>query len=85
MRIWIVARIAKAFGVLPSVVARDLDRDPEQISLHALNFLDYSEAYGAFKRGDKAELKAWKESSMMELVQEHAFADAEAELEGSAE
>jgi hypothetical protein len=73
-RLWTVAVIAKEFGVLPSVVARDLDRDAELMSLVCLDFLRYSEAKAAFDGAeDDNALKPWRGSEMMALVKEHTF------------
>lgn len=76
-----VARVAKEFGVLPSVVARDLDNDPEQLSLNVIPLLRYEEAFRAFERGDKAELKRWAGSPVMKAVEENAFDMVRREME----
>jgi len=57
-------------------VARALDSDPEQLDLACLPLLRYSEAFGAYRRGRKSELKAWEGSAMMAQVQENDFAAA---------
>lgn len=74
--------MAKEFGVLPAVVARDLDRDPEQLSLLCLPLLRYAEAHAAYRRANKTELKAWKNSEMMRQVERIDFAIVEAEMRG---
>lgn len=61
--------MAKEFGVLPSQVRDDLDDDPEMLSLKVLPLLRYAEAHAAYRRANKSELKAWKDSSIMRLVE----------------
>jgi hypothetical protein len=73
-RLWTVAVIAKEFGVLPSVVARDLDSDAELMALVCLDFLRYSEAKSVFDNAESDEaLKPWRGSEMMAMVKEHTF------------
>lgn len=79
-RLWICATVGKEFGVLPSAVARDLDDDPEQLSLLCLPLLRYAEAWAAYRRANKAELKAWRGSAMMRKVEEIDFAIAEEQM-----
>jgi hypothetical protein len=55
-------------------VARDLDNDPEQLSIQCLPLLRYSEAKNAFDNAkDEDDLKAWKGSSMMKSVKRNTF------------
>lgn len=79
-RDWLIAQVADRFHVLPTVARDDLNSDPEQLSLQCLPLLGYAEAYRAWKRGRKSELKAWEGSPLMDLVKEIAFDGAEAEL-----
>lgn len=73
-RIWTIAIVAKEFGVLPSVVARDLDNDAEQLSLLCIEALRYSEAKRAFDSAeDEESLKSWKGSAVMAAVDRNAF------------
>ena len=69
-RLWLCAVVAREFGVLPSAVARDLDEDPEQLSLLCLSLLRYAEAHAAYRRANKHELKAGRDSPMMRKVEE---------------
>lgn len=76
MRIWVGARLAKEFGVLPRVALDDLESDPEQLSLAALLLLHYAEAWSAFKHAkDKvADMPEWKGSEAMRVVEKNWFA-----------
>lgn len=69
-----IAVVADAFHQLPSVVARDLDDDPEQLSLVCLSLLQYAQAYRAYDtaKGD-IEKTAWKDSEIMSQVIQNAF------------
>lgn len=74
-RIWLIANVAAEFHVLPTAVARDLDEDPERLSLLCLSFLRYAEAKGAEERSEsESDLAAWKGSQLMERVLENKFA-----------
>lgn len=75
VRIWVATRVAKEFGVLPSVAARDLDEDPERLSLIAVSLLAYSQAKSAYDaaEGDDKKLEAWKGSETMAKVRENTF------------
>lgn len=66
--------------MLPSQVARDLDRDPERLTLVCLPMLGYADAFRAWKRGNKRELKHWSGSRLMEMVKNNDFDEAELEL-----
>lgn len=59
---------------MPSVAARDLDRDPEQLSLICIPLLRYAEAKAEFDaaKDDKA-LERWKGSTVMEAVRRNTF------------
>lgn len=41
-RLWLLAKIGETFHVLPSVVARALDEDPERTDLTAATLLGYA-------------------------------------------
>ena len=79
-RLLTIANVAREFHLLPTVVARDLDNDPDQLSLLCLQALRYSDAFRAYKRGKKAEMDAWKDSSIMRQVTENDFARAREEM-----
>jgi len=71
---WTVAVIAEAFHVLPSVVARDLDEDPEQLSRECFRLLVYQQAKRAFDAADdKKALEPWRGNPMMEAVTQNTF------------
>lgn len=81
VRLWIIANVAETFHVLPSVAARDLDDDPERLSLLCISLLRYAEAHGAEERSkSKEDLAPWKGSKIMELVLENKFALHKARL-----
>jgi hypothetical protein len=82
-RQWLVAKVAKEFGVLPSQAARAMDADPEGIDLIGLGLLRYAEAHAAYRRADKTELKAWQGSKVMAMVEENDFADARDRMKGT--
>lgn len=70
-----MAVIAEAFHVLPSTVARDLDDDPEQISLLCLPLLSYARAKHAFDVAkDQKDLEPWAKSMDMALVRRNKAA-----------
>jgi hypothetical protein len=70
----VIATVAETFHVLPSVAARDLDEDPERLSLLCLPLLRYAEAKQAEENSkSEEELKAWKGSKIMEAVLENKF------------
>lgn len=75
IRLWVVARIAKEFGVLPSAVARDLDEDPEHSSIVAIQMLGYAHAKAEYDaaKGDEKKLEHWKDSSTMDTVRDNTF------------
>lgn len=59
---------------MPSVVARDLDRDPEQLSLICLPLLRYAEAKAEFDHAkDDKQLERWRGSSVMDAVKKNTF------------
>ena len=71
--------VAKAFGVLPSAAARDLDEDPEQLSLLCLPLLNYSDMKGIFDEamrrgsdGDKM-LAPYADSELMMAVRRNTL------------
>lgn len=76
-RMYTIACIAKEFGVLPSVVARDLDNDPEQLSLECLKLLSYAEAKSVYDSGNKHMIDSRKDSPVMQEVEKNDFALAE--------
>lgn len=73
-----MGQIAEAFHVLPSVAARDLDDDPERLSLAVMPLLAYSRAYHALDAAQGADgaaaLKAWDGSKMMEYAKRNKIA-----------
>lgn len=78
-----MARIAKEFGVLPSVVARDLDNDPEQLSVVAMQFLSYARAKAEYDAadGDQKKLEHWKDSELMDTVRNNTFKAMKARMD----
>ncbi len=73
-RLYTIAVVAESFHQLPSVVARDLDEDPERLALACLPLLRYAEAFGAFKAAkDEQSLEHWKGSSTMDAVKVNAM------------
>ena len=65
----------------PRAVLRELREDPDRLVMACIPLLNFAEAHAVHKRADKAELKAWRDSRMLALVQEFAFEDAARELE----
>jgi hypothetical protein len=70
-RMWTVAVVAEAFHVLPSVVARDLDEDPERLSLECLRLLNYAEARRALEAGE-GDKPWWKDNKLMAAASRNA-------------
>ena len=81
-RLWTIAVIAEAFHVLPSAVARDLDDDPEMVSLECFHFLQYAKAYADFDSDGDEAVKRWKGSALMDEVTANTFAMAKARAKG---
>ena len=79
-RMYTIACIAKEFGVLPSVVAKDLDDDPEQLSLECLKLLSYAEAKSVYDSGNKSMIDAREDSPVMQEVIKNDFAMAEEKM-----
>ena len=80
---WIATRVAKEFGVLPSVAARDLDEDPERLSMIAVSLLAYSQAKSAWDAadGDPKNLEAWKDNDTMASVQTNVMTFAKQRID----
>lgn len=57
--------------MLPSVVARELDDDPEQLAVICPEISQYVKAKAAFDSNDDAQEKAWEGSELMLLVRKH--------------
>lgn len=73
-RLWIIAAVAEAFHVLPTIVAREMDDDPENLSIICLQMLRYAEAKRAEEVSkDEKDLEAWKGSWIMEQVLQNKF------------
>lgn len=64
-------------------MARDLDDDPEQLSIVALQFLSYSRAKGEYDAadGDQKKLEHWKGSELMDTVRDNTFKAMKARLD----
>jgi len=60
--------------------AWELENDPEQLAIEILPLRRYAEAFRAWKRADKNELKAWRDSPMMKRVDEIGAEFAAAEM-----
>ena len=73
-RLWMIALLASEFKVLPTVVARELDEDPENLNLRCQQMLQYSAAKRAFDSGKEELMKPWSESKLMEQVEINTFA-----------
>jgi len=72
---WTVAVIADQFHVLPTIVARDLETDPEQLSKECQRLLSYAQAKRAFDAAeDSKDLEFWKGSKLMNAVEINTFA-----------
>jgi len=72
--LWLVTQVAEQFHVLPSVAARDLDDDPERLSLVAVSLLRYAHAKAEFDVADSDDrLKHWKGSELMKTVKKNTF------------
>jgi len=59
------------------VVARDLDEDPEQLSMECLSFLSYAHAKSIFdeaiKSGDQKTLDSYQDSDLMSRVRRNVL------------
>jgi hypothetical protein len=74
-RLWAITVAAEHWHVLPSVAARDLDDDPQQLALVCRTLSIYAQAKAAFDTAtDDSQLEAWKSSELMTQVQANAFA-----------
>lgn len=66
--------VADQFHQLPSVVARDLDDDPERLSLAVIPLLRYARAKAEFDAAkEDSDLDHWKGSKVMAAVRRNAF------------
>ena len=74
-RLLTVARVAEAFHVLPSVAARALDEDPEQLDVLCLTVLSYASVKSQFDQAgtDDDALKHLKDHPHMLAVRRNAF------------
>lgn len=73
--LWFVAMVAKEFHQLPSVVARDMARDPRRLTVTCFPLLSYGRCkaeYDSYK-GDEAKLDHWKGSDTLEAVKTNTF------------
>jgi hypothetical protein len=70
----LIANIAKTFHILPSIVAADLDNDPERLSMKCLAIINYAAAKSAYDihEGDPKQLRHW--GDIMDTVQANTFA-----------
>jgi hypothetical protein len=75
-----VSAVAREYGITPRQAAEEIDGDPDQLAIAIMPLRRYAEAYEAWRRGRKAELKEWADNPMMEQVKKNDFAEAEAEL-----
>lgn len=76
-----VAVLAREFHTLPSQVARELDRDPEQLALACLPLLRYADALSVYRSNDKEAIKRYR-GRMMARVEQIDFELAQRSLEG---
>lgn len=74
-RLMTIARIAEAFHVLPSLVARALDDDAEQLDIVCLDMLGYAAIKDAFDRAgnDDKSLEHLKDHPHMLAVRRNSF------------
>lgn len=72
--------MAERFHALPSVVAREMDEDPEHLNVICADLLAYREAHGVLRRADAEETKRWKASEMFQLAEQFEAEDAAAAL-----
>jgi hypothetical protein len=65
-RLWVVACVAKEFGISPVRAARDLDEDTEQTVLGCLALLGYANAKRAYDavKGDPKKLRGFSEDTV---------------------
>jgi hypothetical protein len=68
---WGAIAVAREFHTLPSVAARALDDDPEQLDILALDLLHYAEAHAIHRTAKKELIDAWKDDPIMREVQEY--------------
>ncbi len=84
-RLWQIAQVAKEYHVLPAVAARDLDEDPEQLSLVCLSLLNYGVGYNVYRAANKRQIEGFRKSPqgdrLMTLVQDIAFELTEEQME----
>jgi hypothetical protein len=64
-------------------VARDLDEDPEQLSLLAIQVLGYAQAKSEYDaaEGNAEKLKHWAKSDLMDTVRNNTFKGMKARLD----
>lgn len=74
-----MAQVAESFHVLPTVAARELDRDAG-LNMECLLLLRYAEMFGVYERGNKDEIKRHADSPLMGQVILNAHALAEAQI-----
>lgn len=74
-RVWVVANVAKEFGMSPQAAAHEIDNDASGLALRCVEALTYSSAkaqYDAYD-GDRKKLKSWKDSKVMDTVEINEF------------
>lgn len=68
-----MARVAEAWGVTPRMAARELDSDPEQLSLVCIPLLEYARAHHALHHGKGEEaLAPWKGTVILKHLKRNA-------------
>lgn len=82
-RLWLIAQVARTFGISPIQARDELDDDAEGLLLKVLPFHVYAEAHAVYRRANKDELKAWRGNRVMEWVQRIDFDLMERGLHGS--
>ena len=80
MRLLLVGQVAQTYGVLPRVAERDLESDPEQLSLLCIPVMRYAEAFHAYRSANKARIAQWGSDPLMAEVTEREFVRAGGEL-----
>lgn len=79
---WLIAQVARTFGISPIQAREELDSDAEELLLKLLPFYSYAEAHAVYRRAKKEELDAWKGVRIMQTVTDIDFALVKRERDG---
>lgn len=70
----LIGQIAKMFGVLPSVVAADLDNDSSELTMQTFEALMYAETKRVFDTAkDKTKIDPFMKDPVMRAVVKNTF------------